>query len=101
MAMITRTVNYCIAYGWIIDGMNEDGSPRMVKTEGVEFISTNPTKREAYKTLKGAGLNVSKDYVGFETTRTEVVGMDLVTFITYGVPVSRTENGRVKVITNE
>lgn len=99
--MITRTVNYCTAYGWLIEGMNEDGSPRMVKTEGVPFVSTNPTKREAFKTLKQAGFSVSKDYVMFETDRTEVVGMDLETFITYGVPVSRTENGRVRPIVNE
>jgi len=101
VGMITRTVAYCMAYGWIIDGVNDDGSPHMVKTEGVGFMSTNPTKREAFKALKSAGFKVSKDYVDFETERTEVVGQDLETFVTYGVPVTRTENGRVRPVTNE
>lgn len=99
--MITRTVNHCLAFGWVIDGTNEDGSPRMVKTEGVSFMSTNPSKREAYRALRAQGFKVAQDYVDFDTIKIEVIGMDLDTFVQYGVPVDRTENGRVRPVTNE
>ena len=97
---VTRSIIYARAYAWQIEGSNDDGSPKMEKVGGVEFRSTKPNKKEAFRALKAAGFKVSSQFVTFETEREIIIAQDLDTFIKYGVEVNRTENGRVKTIDN-
>lgn len=94
--MITRNVFYARAYTWQIDGTNEDGSPRMVRVGDVDFVSTKPTQKEAYKALKGAGINTQLAFVNFDIYHECVIAMDLDTFILNGVEVDRLPNGKIK-----
>ena len=92
---VTRTVVTACAYAWVFDGTNEDGSPRMVRQGGVEFVSTKPNQLEAFRALKGAGLKVRKDFCGFEVMSEEVYSMSLDEFLAHAVKVERCANGRV------
>lgn len=93
---VTRTVFYAKAYAWQIRGINEDGSPDLVKVGGIEFISTKPTKKEAFQALKLEGFKVKSDMCTFEVDREECIAQALDTFIEHGTVVERGVNGRVK-----
>lgn len=96
---VTRSVVFARAYAWQFDGKNPDGTPKMVKVGGVDFKSTKPTVKEAYRALKRAGYEVrTSEFCMFEEVETKVISMDLDTFCTYGVEVDRLPNGRVKAI---
>jgi hypothetical protein len=66
----------------------------------VEFKSTNPTKGEAFKVLKGAKVAVSKDFVDFEKVGESVYAMTLDEFVEHAHVVERSRNGRVKDATD-
>lgn len=93
---ITRTVVTAVAFCWALDGTNEDGSPRMVKSGGVEFVSTKPNQLEAFRALKASGVKCRKDFCGFEVAKETVYAMSLDDFMAHAVVVERGENGRVK-----
>ena len=95
-ANITRTIVKANAYAWSINGFKEDGTPNMEKTGNVEFVSTNPTKAEAFRALRNAGFKVSKDFVQFEVVSEDIYAMTLDSFIEHATPVERSRNGRVK-----
>jgi hypothetical protein len=92
---VTRTVVYANAYAWQVTGTDDEGKPAMERIGGVEFRSTKPSKREAYKALKNAGFKVNSQFCGFEIVREVIYSMDLDTFIEHGAEVQRAENGRV------
>lgn len=94
---ITRTIETARAFAWVVNGTNEDGSPRMEKVGDVEFRSTKASKREAYQALKSAGIKVNSQFVGFDVVSSDCVCQDLDTFIQHGVVVNRSENGKVDV----
>lgn len=92
---ITRTVVTANAFCWVLDGQNEDGSPRMVKSGGVEFVSTKPNQLEAFRALKSSGVKCRKDFCGFEVVKETVYAMSLDEFMFHAVKVERADNGRV------
>ena len=93
---ITRTVVTASAFCWVLDGQNEDGSPRMTKSGGVEFVSTKPNQLEAFRALKASGVKCRKDFCGFDVVSETVYAMSLDDFMAHAVVVERGENGRVK-----
>lgn len=95
-ATITRTIITARAYAWKMEGFNDQGLPNMVKVGNVEFKSTNPTKAEAFKVLKGAKVAVSKEFVDFEKVNEEIYAMTLEEFCTHAHVVERSRNGRIK-----
>ena len=92
---ITRTVVTANAFCWVLDGTNEDGSPRMVKSGGVEFVSTKPNQLEAFRALKASGVKCRKDFCGFDIVSETVYAMSLDDFMAHAVVVERGQNGRV------
>lgn len=100
-ATITRTIITAKAYAWKMEGFTDEGLPNMVKVGNVEFKSTNPTKAEAFKVLKGAKVAVSKDFVDFEKVSESVYAMTLDEFVEHAHVVERSRNGRVKDATDE
>ena len=94
---ITRTIERAMAYAWVVNGTNDDGSPHMEKVGNVEFRSTKASKREAYQALKGAGVKVNSQFVGFDVISSDCVCQDLDTFIEHGVIVSRADNGKIDI----
>jgi hypothetical protein len=100
-ATITRTIITARAYAWKMEGFNDQGMPNMVKVGNVEFKSTNPTKGEAFKVLKGAKVAVSKDFVDFEKVGESVYAMTLDEFVEHAHVVERSRNGRVKGVADE
>ena len=95
-ATITRTIITANAYAWKMEGFNDHGLPNMVKVGNVEFKSTNPTKAEAFKVLKGAKVAVSKEFVDFEKVSESIYAMTLDEFVEHAHVVERSRNGRVK-----
>lgn len=95
-ATITRTVVIARAYAWKMEGFNDQGLPNMVKVGNVDFKSTNPTKAEAFKVLKGSGVAVSKEFVDFEKVGESVYAMTLDDFVEHAHIVERARNGRLK-----
>ena len=95
-ATITRTIITARAYAWKMEGFTSEGLPNMVKVGNVEFKSTNPTKGEAFKVLKGAGVAASKEFVDFEKVSESVYAMTLDEFVENAHIVERARNGRLK-----
>lgn len=100
-ATITRTIVTARAYAWKMEGFTPDGLPNMIKVGNIEFKSTNPTKAEAYKVLKGAKVAVSKEFVDFEKVSEAVYAMTLEEFTAHARVVERSRNGRLKDVDDE
>lgn len=97
---ISRTIFFARAYAWGADGTNEDGSPHFSQVGNVEFRSTKPSKSEAYRALRNEGFEVRREYVNFEVVGEKVYAQSIDTFIEHGVEVHRTENGKIRPLTD-
>lgn len=95
---ITRTFITANAWAWLIDGIREDGSPNVIKSDSVEFVSTVPNQVQAYKALKSAGIKCRKDMAQFDVVSEEVYALSVEDFLRYAVRVERLSNGNVKPI---
>lgn len=100
-ATITRTIVTARAYAWKMEGFTPEGVPNMTKVGNIEFKSTNPTKAEAFKVLRGAKVAASKEFVDFEKVGEAIYAMTLDEFVANAHVVERSRNGRVKDATDE
>ena len=92
---ITRTFVTARAYAWCVTGKDADGKPTMDKVGDVEFTSTKPTIKEAYRALKNAGIPCRKEFVNFDVVDEKIFALDIDTFLEHAVEVTRLPNGRV------
>lgn len=98
---ITRTIVQAKAYAFVLKGLGEDGRPDFEKTEEVEFLTTAPSKGEAFRALKAAGVKCSKDMTTFEVLNAQVYALSLEEFLAHAVPVERKRNGEVSGIAKD
>lgn len=95
-SVISRTFYVCKAEGLYFDGF-ENGRPQMVVVESESYVTTNPNDMSAAKRMvKKANKDVILNTITVETIATEVVAMDIASFIANGEVVERSANGRVK-----
>ena len=98
-ANIARTVFTCKAYG-LYARLKDDGTAEVVKTDEVEFLSTNAegkgVKDEGSRALRENGIRVPAKDVRIEVVKSEVYAMTMVDFIKYAKVVDRAKGGYIK-----
>lgn len=92
---ITRTFVTARAYAWCVTGKDAEGKPMMDKVGDVEFTSTKPTIKEAFRALKNAGIPCRKEFANFDVVEEKIFALDIDTFLEHAVEVTRLPNGRV------
>lgn len=98
-ANIARTVFTVRAYG-IYAQLNEDGTASVVKTDSVDFLTTNAegkgVRDEAARALRENGIRVSAKDVRTEVLKSEVYAMTMEQFIANAKVVDRAKGGYIK-----
>ena len=98
-ANIARTVFTVRAYG-IYAKLNEDGTASVVKTDSVDFLTTNAegkgVRDEAARALREKGIRVSAKDVRTEVLSSCVYAMTMEQFIANAKVVDRAKGGYIK-----
>ena len=98
-ASIARTVFTVRTYG-IYAQLNEDGTASVVKTDSVDFLTTNAegkgVREEAARALRENGIRVSAKDVRIEVLKSEVYAMTMEQFIANAKVVDRAKGGYIK-----
>lgn len=98
-ANIARTVFTVRAYG-IYAKLNEDGTASVVKTDSVEFKTTNAEGKglrdEAARALRENGIRVKASDVRTEVLSSCVYAMTMADFIEHAKVVDRAKGGYIK-----
>lgn len=96
---IARTVFTCKAYG-LYARLKDDGTAEVVKTDEVEFLSTNAegkgVKDEGSRALREVGIRVPAKDVRVEVLKSEVYAMTMEQFIANAKVVDRAKGGYIK-----
>lgn len=98
-ANIARSISTCKAFG-LYARLKDDGTAEVVKTDSVEFLTTNPegkgVKDEGARALRENGIKVVAKDVRIEVVKTEVYAMTMNDFLKYAKVVDRAKGGYIR-----
>lgn len=93
---ITRTFITVYAQGFVIDGINNDGTPKLTAVKSAEYVTVNPNDMAtAKREVKRVNKRVIVDTVQVVEVSSEVRSMSLDDFYAASTPVERAANGRI------
>jgi len=95
---ITRTFFTCVAFGYVVDGVDPDTRmPKMAMVESEKYICVNKNDMAlAKRMVKKANKRVIPDTVDVNVIYEEVRAMSLDMFYDMSEEVERGANGRIK-----
>lgn len=94
---ITRTFFYVTANGYVLDGLNADGTPKLTLVRSDEYVTTNPNDMAtAKREVKKINKKVMLDTVTIAVNDEVCIAMSLDKFFKDGDVVTRQDNGRIK-----
>lgn len=94
---ITRTFYYVQSSGYVLDGLKDDGTPKLTQVFSNEYVTTNPNDMAlAKREVKLANKKVMLDTVSTTVNDEVCIAMSLQKFFEDGDVVTRQENGRIK-----
>lgn len=93
---ITRTFFTVFAQGFVIEGINPDGTPKLTAVKSDTYVTVNPNDTAtAKREVKRVNKKVIVDTIQVVEVSSEVRSMTLDDFFTASTPVERAANGRI------
>lgn len=93
---ITRTFVTVYAQGFVLDGINADGTPKLTMVKSDNYVTVNPNDMAtAKREVKRVNKKVIVDTVQVVEVSSEVRSMTLDSFFKASEPVDRAANGRI------